>query len=53
MDHPNEEEIEAYFKMKIKGARFCELDDHIQSCEECQDTLASVQQLSQDELEKS
>ncbi len=48
MTHFSEEEIITYFKGRLKGERFREVDQHVQTCEECQDTLASVQQLPPD-----
>lgn len=46
--HPSENELKDYFEGRLKGEPFRRVDDHIQSCPDCQDTLASLQQLPPD-----
>ena len=48
MDHLTKEELTEYFAGRLKGAHFKKVDEHVHKCEECQDALASSQQLPPD-----
>ncbi len=51
MDHLTKEELAAYFAGRLKGEHFQKVDRHVHTCEECQDALASAQQLPPDPSE--